>query len=344
MTKETQDLLENLMTLNGVSGNEGAVSSFIYNECKKYLKDVKIDKMGNIIAVKKGKKPVMMFMAHMDEVGLMIKSIDAKGKMKISTIGGIDPYVLLGQRAAIDLGFDKYVEGVITINEILNNGNVPEKLKIEDLYIYTGMNKKELEKIGVKIGSYASFSQTFIFPSNGDKKDIIIGKALDDRAGCYVLLELIKNLKTKNEVAFVFTVQEEIGLYGAKASVFNLEPDYAIAVDVGGQNEEEDALVVGKGPVLTIKDAEMIGNQCLNGHLKQVAKKLKIPLQLEVSESGTTDATSVFSAKGGIPSTVLGVCVANLHTNKGIASRKDIEGVIEILKGFLKDTPDKCWR
>src|SRR5690606_16017044 len=105
-----------------------------------------------------------------------------------------------------------------------------------------------------------SFGSSSHYSKLGGTDHIISGKALDDRIGCYILLELMKNLKTKNEVIFVFTVQEEVGLYGAKASVFNLEPDYAIAVDVTGHDDEDEKIVMGKGPVLTIKDAELIGN------------------------------------------------------------------------------------
>jgi len=296
--------------------------------------------MGNVIVRKKGTRPRVLLLAHMDEVGLMVKSIDDNGKISFGTLGSVDPEILLAQRIKIE--GKKGIKGVITIDEVLNGWTMPRKIRLEDLYVYTGLSKNELKKKGVKIGNYISFSDYCDYCTLGSK-DIISGKALDDRVGCYILLELMKNLKTKHEVVFVFTVQEEVGLYGAKASVFNLEPDYALAVDVTGHDEQENRMVLGKGPALTIKDAEMLGNKCLNESLERVAKKLKINLQLEVSDTGTTDATSVFAAKGGIPSAVLGVSVANLHTGVGVVHRKDIEKTIKVLRGFLKSPPVKCW-
>jgi len=334
------DLLAQLINLDGVSGDEHDVRNFIIKEVRKHVKDVKVDKMGNIIVRKKGKKPVILFISHMDEIGLMVSSVDDKGKMFVSAIGGIDPYMLVGQRVFVK-GKEK-IHGVITNDNVLNDLDVPKKLKIGDLYVYTGLSKEELKKKGVKIGSYVVFAETCQFCTLGSR-DIISGKALDDRIGCYILLELMKNLKTKNEVVFVFTVQEEIGLYGAEASVFNLNPDYAIAIDVTGHNDQNDTMVLGRGPALTIKDAEMLGNKCLNEALQEVAKKLKVNLQLEVSEIGTTDARVIFAAKGGIPSGVLGVVVANLHTTIGMASRDDIDETVKVLRGFLKNPPTKCW-
>ncbi|MEK6846837.1 MAG: M20/M25/M40 family metallo-hydrolase, partial [Nanoarchaeota archaeon] len=302
---------------------------------------VSVDKMGNIIARKKGTIPSVMFLAHMDEIGLMVNSIDQDGKIHISNIGGIDPIVLIGHRVEIQ-SKKGLMNGIITTKEILNDKDALKKINIDSLFVFTGLNKKGLEKEGVKVGSYISFSKSSNFCTLGSK-EIIAGKALDDRIGCYILLEIMRRMKTKHEVTFVFTVQEEVGLYGAKASVFNLNPDYAIAVDVTGHDEESDRMLFGRGPFITFKDAEMLGNKCLNEALESVAKKLKVKLQREVSDAGTTDATSIFAAKGGVPSAVLGVCVANIHTTLCAAHLKDIEDAINILSNFLTKPPAKCW-
>jgi endoglucanase len=336
------DLLEQLVNLEGVSGNEHSVRNFILKESRKYSKNVSVDKMGNIVVRKKGTRPRIVLLAHMDEVGLMVRSIDKKGKVFISEVGGVEPSILLAQRVYIKTQNKVKIRGVITSDQILNDEQIEDPLGIGELYVSTGLTKKELTAAGIKIGNYITFTEDCSFRTLGNK-NIISGKALDDRIGCYILLELIKKLKTKNEVVFVFTVQEEVGLYGAKASVFNLEPDYAIAVDVTAHNDIDGTMVIGHGPSLTIKDAGMLGNKCLNEALESVAAKLKISLQLEVSDIGTTDATSVFAAKGGIPSAVLGVSVANLHSTIGISHRRDVEEVIKILNEFLKKPPAKCW-
>ncbi|MGV8142270.1 MAG: M42 family metallopeptidase [Candidatus Pacearchaeota archaeon] len=334
-------LLENLINLQGISGNEHEVRNFILKEIKKYSKSVSVDRMGNIIVRKKGKGPAVMLLAHMDEIGLIIKSIDDDGKIQISNVGGIDPVVLVGHRVEIESSKGE-VNGIITTKDILNDRDSIKRVGIDSLFVFTGLNKKGLEKQGVRVGNYMAFSKSSNFCTLGSK-EIVAGKSLDDRVGCYILLEVLRKLKTNHEVILVFTVQEEVGLYGAKASVFNLNPDYAIAVDVTGHDEDNQRMLLGRGPSLTIKDAEMLGNKCLNQGLEEVAKKLKVNIQREVSDAGTTDATSIFAAKGGVPSAVLGVPVANIHTTIGAAHIQDIEDVVTLLVTFLKNPPAKCW-
>lgn len=334
-------LLEKLVDASGISGNEGAVRNLIIKEARKYIKDIKVDSMGNVVVRKKGLRPAVMFTAHMDEVGLMVSAIKENGQILFSEIGGIDPPTLLGQRVYL-IGKKEKVQGVITTFNTSNARDIEKNIKLEHLYIDCGIDGKELKKLGVGVGSYVQFTESSNCTTLGNK-DIISATALDDRIGCYILLELIKNLKTKNEVYFVFTVQEEIGLYGAQASVFHLSPDYAIAVDVTGSDKDERDIDVGKGPVLMIKDAEMISNRCLSDALEEAAMKTKVEIQKEVSELGTTDAASIFVAKGGIPSGVIGVAVRNLHTPIGIAHLGDIEGCIKLLREFLRRPPTKCW-
>jgi len=334
-------LLEQLINLHGISGSESSVRNFIIKEAGKYYKNISVDKMGNVVVRKKGSSPSVMLLAHMDEIGLMINSIDEDGKIHISNIGGIDPIVLIGHRVEIQAPKGQ-INGIITTKEILNDKDNTKKINMDTIFVFTGLNKKGLEKQGVKVGMYISFSKSSNFCTLGNK-DIIAGKALDDRIGCYILLEIMKRMKTSHDIAFVFTVQEEVGLYGAKVSAFNLNPDYAIAVDVTGHDEENERMLLGRGPFLTFKDAEMLGNKCLNDALESAAKKLKIKLQREVSDAGTTDATSIFAAKGGVPSAVLGVCVANIHTSLCAAHLNDIEDAIKILSSFLAKPPIKCW-
>jgi len=179
-------------------------------------------------------------------------------------------------------------------------------------------------------------------------EDLILGKALDDRMGCYVLLELARILKkTTLDIYFVFTVQEEVGLYGAKTSLHGIDPDWAIVVDATGADDSRKHLHdatkhVGRGPCITIKDADVISNVCISDWLKQMAKKKKIPVQLEVTDLGSTDALSISVSKGGIPTTSVGVAVRNLHTTAGVASKKDIFHLIMLLEALLRDHPKKC--
>lgn len=325
-------LLEKLVNANGISGNEEEVRKIIVNEIKKYVDDVHVDKMGNVIARKKGKKPCIMLAAHMDEVGLIVKAIEDSGKIKFSTIGSLDQGALISQRVVVG-----NIRGIITTDLMLKGSTIEKMPKLDDMFIETGLEKKELEK-KVKIGDYAGFYETPFCTLGSD--EIISGKALDDRIGCYVLLEVAKRSRSiKSEIVFVFTVQEEVGLYGAKTSVYNLDPDFAIAVDVTNFEGIDGTKSIGKGPFITIKDAYMIGNRKLNEHIELIANQHKLPIQRDVSDFGTTDALNISLAKGGIPAAVLGVVVKNIHSTVGVASMKDIDNLIKILEGFLKDPP-----
>ena len=328
------ELLLELMSISGVSGNEEAVRDFISKEIKNYVDEVKIDTLGNLIAVKKGKLPKVMLAAHMDEIGLMVKGFDGKGNIKCSGIGDITTKSLIGQKVKI-AAKSGYIEGIIKTTK------KSKKTSINDLVVRTGVSKKELMKMGIDVGSYISLEA---HPEILNKK-YVRGKALDNRVGCFVLIELARKLKSAvNEIYFAFTIQEEIGLYGAKTSAFEIRPDWAITVDVSEANKDisKSETFLGKGPFITIKNADFIGNKCINNWIKGIAKEKNIQLQYNVSDTETTDATNISLSRGGVPSSVIGVAVQNMHTAKGTASIKDIRSLIEVLYELLKNPPKVC--
>ncbi|MEK6834761.1 MAG: M42 family metallopeptidase [Nanoarchaeota archaeon] len=333
------DLLEELLNTFAVSGSEGEVRKIILREIKKYFDKIYIDKLGNLIAHKKGKRPKVMLAAHMDEVGLIVKNIDSFGRIYFSTIGGIESLSLLGQRVSVETT-KGLVYGVITFDDLSNGFEITNPaIKLSDLYVDTGLKQKELIKLGIKTGDYIYFKRKTI---NLGSKNIISSKALDDRVGCYILIELAKKLKNiKNEVYFTFTVQEEVGLYGAKTSAYSIDPDWAIAIDVTNADDyaQDSTIKLGKGPCLTIKDAEMISNRDIDNWVRQLAKKHKIPLQLDVSDFGTTDALNIAVSKEGVPATSITVPVRNIHTTIGMVNREDINTTIKLLELLLKNPP-----
>jgi len=332
------ELLERLISTFGVSGNEEKVRNLIQEEIRKYVDKVYVDKVGNLIAHKKGKKPKIMLSAHMDEIGLMVKNIEPRGRIYFAEIGGADPVMLLGERVHIETK-KGIIHGVITTRDVNDGSFINQIPRVEDLFVDTGLSEAELKKLGVEVGSYLSLERDLYYLGS-DK--IICGKAFDNRIGCYILIELAKRIKKYNcETYFVFTIQEEIGLVGAMTSAYKVEPDWAIAVDVIETSDarEEPIITLGRGPSITIKDAELIGNKTINDRLMSIAKKKKIHVQRDVSEIGTTDATSISITKGGVPSTVLGVPIRNLHTATAVANKNDIENTIIVLEEFLKDPP-----
>lgn len=329
------ELLEKLINADGISGNESQVREIIKREIGKYVDEVRIDNVGNLIARKRGGKPTVMLAAHMDEIGLMVKRISKDGRIYFSTVGGIDSISLIGQRVRIE----NKIGGVITTKEIAGGIDVEELPKSDELYVDAGVNAKELKKKGIEVGDYISFDQCMFCLL--DSTAIISGKALDDRIGCYALIELAKKLKNnKNEIYYVFTVQEEIGLYGAKISAYEIVPDWAVVVDV--TEVERKNKVLGGGPCLTIKDAEMLGNRCINRWLRKIAKKNGIKLQLDVSDIGTTDALSISLSKGGIPTTSIGIAIKNIHTAVSMAHKRDVDQLIKLAAKLLKKPPKVC--
>ncbi len=326
------ELLLKLMDASGVSGNEEEVRDLISKEIEKHVDEVRIDKLGNLIAVKKGKLPKVMLAAHMDEVGLMVKKIEENGNIRCSGIGEVKVSSLAGKKVKINVGRN-FITGTIKLRKSKKNS-------VKDIFIKTKLSRNRLLKNNLEIGSYISFENRANIKNN-----IVEGKALDNRAGCFTLIELAKKLgKSKNEVYFVFTVQEEIGLYGATTSAFEIKPDWAITVDATEAKKDvsKSEVLLGRGPFITIKDADFMGNKCINNWIRDIARRKKIMLQCNVSDDETTDATNISLSRGGVPSSVVGIAVQNLHTIEGKVSAKDIKDLIEILYELMKNPPKVC--
>jgi len=332
-----------LMDVLSASGHESAMRSYLMRKIKPYCKNITVDKFGNLLVHKKGKGPSLILVAHMDEIGLMIKSISAQGLIKITTVGGIDPLACLNQRVLIPTNKRKRVLGVITTEEMSAGQSINKLPTREALVVDTGLSKKELKSLGIDVGTFLEFEQKSGFLGS---EQYIMGKAADDRVGCYILLELIRKVKKfSSDIYFVFTVQEEVGLYGGRTSVYNLNPEWALVIDVTEANDlgdQDGTRALGKGPLLTVMDAQLMANVCLNDSIKAIALKKKIPLQLNVSDAGTTDALYISLSKGGTPTTVLGVPVRNVHSGIGIVHKKDIENSISVIEELLKHPPKIC--
>ncbi|MBI2579287.1 MAG: M42 family peptidase [Candidatus Aenigmarchaeota archaeon] len=333
-------LLRTLIETDGVSGYEQKVRALVQKEVQRCVDKTFIDKMGNLIAVKKSRRKdaaKVMLAAHMDEIGLIIKSVSGDGRIKFTTIGGIEPLALIGQRVSVLSRVP--VSGMVTTSEMLDGNYIETLPKIEDMFIDTGLDRKQLASRGAEVGTVVELKQNLGMVGG----DMFYGKALDDRIGCYINIQLAKLMrKSAHEINFVFTVQEEMGMYGAKTSTYEVNPDWAIAVDVSNTYESRDMRLLGKGPTILVKDAAMIANKSLDDTLRGIAKKNRIPIQLDVSDLGTTDAMTISLSKGGVPATVVGVPIKNLHSTVGVASMKDINNAVKLLSILLKNPPKVC--
>ena len=323
------DLIKKLTGTVGVSGNEEEIREVIKEEIIDSIDEIKVDALGNLIAIKKGKGKKIMVAAHMDEIGLMVTHIDEKGFLRFSSVGGVRRYDSIGQRVRFKNG----TVGVVYYEDKLED---MKNLRFSKMYIDIGAaNREEAEKL-VKIGETACFEGETV-----KQGDMVISKALDDRSGCAVVVKAIKDLpQTDNEIYFVFTVQEELGLRGAGTAAYSIKPDMAIAVDVTltGDTPESHPMEVkcGGGPAIKIKDRSVICHPQVRKLLEESAEKIGIPYQLEILESGGSDPGSIHITAGGIPSGAISIPCRYVHSPGETASLKDIENAARLLREAIK--------
>lgn len=332
-------LLKRLTEASGVSGNEKEVRELILNEIKPFVDDIKVDRLGNLIAVKKGKEgyPSIMLAAHMDEVGLMVKSIDDAGFIKFLPVGGIDDRVLVSK--VVEIGKNK-VKGVIGAKAIhLQEPDERKKaLKHKQLYIDIGASSKaEAEKL-VSRGDYISFATEYM--EFGD--NLAKGKALDDRVGCAVLIELLKQSYDVTILA-AFTAQEEVGLRGAAVAAYALDPDIAIVLegttcyDVTNVEEPDYATRLGAGPALSVLDMASYFDKNIIKKILEIAQTNHINVQFRQTVMGANDAGKIHLTKEGIPTAALSVPCRYIHSPVSVMSKNDFKNCIELVGLFLKN-------
>jgi putative aminopeptidase FrvX len=341
-----KELLAKLSNAHGVSGSEGSVFSLIKKELKGHVDEISEDPMGNLIAIKRGNKFKVMLAAHMDEIGLMVKFVDEKGFLRFVALGGWYGPTLYNQRVILH-STKGPVYGVIGGKppHMMDDEERKRGVKIDDMFIDVGAaNRQEVEVLGVDVGTPVTIDREFAELAHGR----VTGKAFDNRAGVAMLIKTLKETDSPLTIFGVFTVQEEVGLKGARTSAYALDPDCAIATDVTipGDHpgiEMKDAPVeMGKGPVITIVDSSgrgLIANRKVVSWLKTAADENSIPVQLEVGSGGTTDATAIHLTKGGIPSTTISIPSRYIHSPVEVIDCRDLEAAVRLLVAALKKKP-----
>ena len=284
-----KDLIKALTEAFGPSGYEKAVREIIQKEVKKVADSLEVDALGSLHAVKKGDGSGLKIMlaAHMDEIGLMISHIEDNGFARLVPLGGVQPDTLVGNRARFTNG----AVGVINVDNWLLHGKIDT---IRKLYVDFGVRDKK--DVPVQVGDVAGFQRPFV-----ELGDTLLAKSMDDRIGCTVLVETLRQLKqTPHDVHFIFTVQEELPgatPRGALTAAYKVQPDVSIAVDVTDSGDlpgrKHFPVKMGQGPAIKVKDAGMIAHPGLKNWMIETAKKNKIPYQSEILGFGTTDAQSM---------------------------------------------------
>ncbi len=335
------ELLKRLCDAHGISGYEDEVREVVKAELESYVDEIRVDKLGNLICVKNGSEFKEMVCAHMDEIGFMVKSIDEKGFIRFAPIGGWFSQIALGQR--VILHGERKVYGVVGCKppHVMRDEEKKKAVEFRDMFIDVGARSRdEVREMGIEIGTPITIDRELV--RMGDR---VTGKALDDRAGLAVMIEALKRTKSTATIYAVATVQEEVGLKGARVSAFALEPDVALALDVcvatdfpGAESIHMD-VKLGSGPVITIVDASgrgLIASKNVVRWLRETAEELKIPYQLEVAEGGTTDATAIQLTKEGIPSGVVSVPARYIHSPVEVVDLKDLENSANLVAKALE--------
>lgn len=325
-------LAKRLSEAFGVSGYEDEIRAAIRDEIAGCVDRVSVDVLGNLIAYRQGTGGGrrVMVAAHMDQIGLMVTHIDAKGFMRFAPVGGIFAPASWGAQV-------RFADG--TVASVGLDGrfdwrhDVPS---LRDMFLDVGAAGRD--QVQQRVGDVAAFWPGFVAQG-----DIWFSPNLDDRAGCVALAQLLKDLAgatIAHDLYAVFTTQEEVGPRGAATSAYAIEPDVAIALDVTDTGDVPYAtpameVSLGRGVAIKVQDSGMISHPGLNRLLIAAAEAEGIPYQLEVLQAGTTDAYAMQVARGGVPATALSFPSRHIHTPSQIIDRRDVEATVRLLRAFL---------
>lgn len=357
MTKydETLTMLKDLTDAKGIPGNEREVRDVMKKYITNYADEVFTDNLGSLVAKKVGieQGPKIMIAGHLDEVGFMVTKIDDKGFIRFQTVGGWWSQVMLAQRVTI-VTRNGDITGIIGSKppHILPAESRKKPVDIKDMFIDIGASsREEAIEFGVKPGDQIVPYFEFTVMKN---EKMLLAKAWDNRIGCAIAIDVLKNLKGTdhpNVVYGVGTVQEEVGLRGAKTSANLIEPDIAFGVDVGiagdtpGISEKEAASKMGDGPQIVLYDASMVSHKGLRDLVTDTADELNIPYQFESMPGGGTDSGSIHISANGVPALSITIATRYIHSHAAMLHRDDYENAVklitEVIKRLDRKTVDK---
>lgn len=332
------ETLKTLCSLQGASGREDAVRDYLIERIGLHA-EYEVDALGNLLVHKKGaqraKKKVMLA-AHMDEVALIITYITEDGYLKFSPVGGIDPRVLFGRSVFVG---DQKLPGVIGSMPVhlLKKDDLKKIPDFEKLYIDIGASSADQAKEAVHLGDIAYFDSPFM--PFGERR--IKAKALDDRAGCAILLEMIES-DQPYDLDFAFTVQEEVGLRGAGAAAYQLKPDYAIVVetttaaDIAGVQPHKRVCALGKGAVVSFMDKSTLYDRRLYDFAFSLAERKNIRCQTKTLVAGGNDAGAIHKSRGGVKTITVSVPCRYLHSPSCVIEEGDLYDTADLVRALAQ--------
>lgn len=333
-------LLQKLCKTPGIAGREDQMREVVVNELRPLVDDLQVDPLGNVFATKRGSGPRVMIAAHMDEIGFFVSHIDDRGFLRLQPVGGFDPRTLVAQRAIVTGYAGAALPGTIQPGakpiHILDRSEI-KPAKMDELFVDIGLPVEQV-RAQVEVGDMVTIDRDLIVAG-----DCVMGKALDDRVGVFVMIEAIRAMGASSaEIVAVATTQEEVGLRGAETAAYRVEPDIAIALDITlaldipGMGPELAVSHLGEGVAIKVMDSSHIANPHLLRHFRDLAAEHAIPYQIEILPRGGTDAAEMQRARGGAPAITLSVPTRYVHTANETANVGDIAATIALLARFLE--------
>jgi putative aminopeptidase FrvX len=320
-----KDTLKALLGAYGATGREETVAAVIREMIAPYVDETRIDALGNLIAVRKGAGKRIMFAAHMDHIGFVVTDITDMGFLRVFNVGGINWLNSLNRHVVFENG----TSGILSVEteNFKDHMNDPNAMFID----IGAADKAEAEAM-IQPGDVAVYAPDFFDLGT----DMIAGPAMDNRVGCYLLIEMLKSLTERtNEIVAVFTTQEEVGLRGAKAAAYDIDPDIGIALDVTLSGDTPKGAKVsmkaGKGPCVKIMDRSLVCSPVVVRMMEDAADRAGVEYQREVLTAGGTDAGAIQLTRGGVAAGVLSIACRYVHSACEAVSMRDIEGGVKLL-------------
>ena len=322
-------LIETLNAVHGPAGDEGEIRKVIAELAKPYADEITEDTMGNLIVRKKGNGHKVMFAAHMDSIGFIVTHIEKEGFLRVGRLGGVSPQEV----AYTPVRFKNGVKGILAKEEKASFG----KLKLDECYIDIGAKDEDEAKQMVQVGDTAVYD-TSAFCNNGK----VYSPYLDNRVSCAILLQAMEQITSSgNDLYFVFTAQEEVGIRGAKTAAWAIDPDYGIAVDVTDVDdtpgsEKYGTVQLGKGAAIKVMDSSVICHPVMVEKLSALAQKGEIPAQKDILRAGGTDAGAIHINRMGVLTGGISVPCRYIHTPQEMADLKDVDSCVKLTAAFAQ--------
>ncbi len=340
------DLLRQLSDLNGVPGNEDAVRDFVLRELEGLADEVRVDPLGNVIALRRGegegKRERVMLSAHMDEIGFLVSFVDDRGFLRVQSLGGFDTRNLFARNVTVQTRGGS-LPGVLTPGGKPVHIATPEDRKkvpeVREFFVDLGLDGDEVRR-RVRVGDMVTLDQ-----AARQMGKLIVGKAMDDRASVFLQLEVLRRFREtrpRHDVIAVFSVQEEVGLRGAIVAAYGTEPtlgiglDVTLAVDTPGVGPEEAVTRLGDGIGIKVFDSSMISTRWLVDEMVDLAEQGGIRYQLEVLPLGGTDGAAIQKSRAGVPSVTLSVPTRYIHTIVEAVHEDDLRAGVDLLTAYLR--------